>query len=138
MLDGLPPGSARFPLTVVLTEGLGEAMMESETYERFVRHAGAFVLLNGDTRPREGVRPEVVLPPTAGIQTGAHSAVAPVRDGTAVLVASGPYRGARGQVLHLFRHAQYSESGMLLPSAQVKLGDGREVSLPLAALEGLG
>ncbi len=138
LLDGLPPGNIRFPLTVVLTEGLGEAVMESETYERFVQHAGAFVLLNGDTRPREGIRPEVLLPPTAARQAEVPSAQAPIRAGTAVIVASGPYRGARGRVLHLFQHAQYSESGVLLPSAQVQLSDGRVLPLPLATLEGLG
>jgi hypothetical protein len=137
MLDGLPPGSARFPLTVVLTEGLGEATMESETYERFVQHAGAFVLLNGDTRPREGVRPEVLLPPTAGMQAGTHAA-APVMVGAAVMVVSGPYRGARGRVLYLYQHAQYSESGVLLPSAKVQMSDGRVLPMPLANLEGLG
>lgn len=137
MLDGLPPGSARFPLTVVLTEGLGEAMMESETYERFVQHAGAFVLINGDTRPREGVRPEVLLPPTAGMQPATQN-TAPVTVGTPVLVVAGPYRGARGRVLHLYQHAQYSESGALLPSATVQLGDGRTLPMPLANLESLG
>lgn len=137
LLDGLPPGSARFPLTVVLTEGLGEAMMESETYERFVQHAGAFVLLNGDTRPRDGIRPEVLLPLTAGMQDGAQTQ-ASVAIGMAVLVVSGPYRGARGRVLHLYQHAQYSESGVLLPSAKVQLGDGRVLPMPLVNLEGLG
>jgi hypothetical protein len=138
LLDGFPAGSVRIPLTIVLTEGLGEAVMASDAYELFVQQAGASVLLNGDTRPRDGVRPEVLLPATASMAARAQPSASPIGPGAHVVLASGPYRGARGRVLHLYQHSQYSDSGILLPSAQVQLADGRVLPIPLAALERLG
>jgi hypothetical protein len=135
VLDGLVPGIERFPLTLLLTEGFGDLPMDPGVLQFLTQRAGQTALLVGRTVPRWNLRPELLLsaPPNAHtVRLPADSALVL---GAHVRVASGALRGSSGELLHLFAHPQPGPTSASLPSAQVRLGDGRVVVAPLAALD---
>lgn len=135
VLDGLVPGIERFPLTLLLTEGFGDLAMDPMVHEFLSQRAGQTALLFGRTVPRWNLRPELLLSApsrTRTVRLPADSALVP---GARVRVASGALRGSSGELLHIFAHPQVGSQVAGLPSAQLRLGDGRIVVAPLAALD---
>lgn len=138
LLEGLAPPTAPQPLTVVLTEGVGEAVMDSSLWHLLTRRLGDVALLNGQTLPQRAVRPEILLSlpeGTAPLRPPLPSAIAM---GALVRVWSGPARGARGHVTHLFAHERVTASGQWEPCAQIALADGATMTAPLHQLDVVG
>lgn len=137
MLDRLTPEDARFPLTVVLTEGLGDQPMQPGVFSLLAQRAGQVAMIEGSTAPRRGVRPEVLLAPADG-----RAVALPMESGIAagarVVISAGKYRGAIGEVIHLFGHAQLGETGQMLPMAGVRLEDGAVRLVPVTNLDRVG
>lgn len=138
VLDGLIPGIERFPLPVMLTEGVGDQPMDPGVLQLLTRHTGQMALLSGITDLRRNVRPELLLSLPTGTDTARLPTDSAMVVGALVRVVGGARRGMRGQVIHVFAHRQVSQSGQLEPSAQVRLEDGATHVIPLAALDRIG
>ena len=144
ILDGLIPGETALPLPLVLTQGLGAWPVDADRSARLADRAGAIALVDGATKPRRGMRPEILLSqPQASAVTNLPALPAlPADDtpvpGARVRVVAGPRQSASGEVLHIFARPQRVMSGLLLRCAQVRLADGATAAIPLAFLERIG
>lgn len=136
--DGLAPEPSGFPLTVVLTEGLGNWQMSSAVYGVLAQHLGEIVLASGETNPRARVRPEVLLPLPRETPTLGAPLPSVLEPGAQVRVAAGARRGATGEIVHVFPRRQFDVAGILAPCAVVQLDDGMRHTLPLHALDRIG
>jgi hypothetical protein len=138
VLEGLAPPTAPPPLTVVLTEGLGDAVMDSTTWHLLSRRLGDVALLNGQTLPQRAIRPEILL----SLPDGSASLHPPLPSaltvGALVRVWAGPARGARGRIAYLFAHEWLTSTGQWEPCAQLQLDDGAMLIAPLQHLDVIG
>jgi hypothetical protein len=137
LFDGLLGESLRAPLTIVLTDGFGEHAMSPAIHALLATRAGSMALLSGMTRPREGIRPDVLLPAPPTTQPATLPLDTTLIVGAKVRVASGQYQGADGEIVSLFSHPQPVETGQLLPAATVRLDQGGAATVPLAQLDRL-
>jgi hypothetical protein len=138
LLEGLAPPTALQPLTVILTEGVGEAVMDSAIWHLLNQRMGDVALLNGQTLPQRAIRPEILLalPESAdSLRPPLPSQLAP---GALVRVWAGAARGARGRIVYLFTHERMSASGQWEPCAQLQLDDGGTLIAPLQQLDVIG
>lgn len=136
--DGLMVPPQVIGLTIVLTEGLGDASMRPALYQMLAQRVGTPVLIEGMTSPRRNIRPEILLttpPNTPPLGVPMESALAA---GVRVLVAAGPMAGASGTITHIFSRRQRTTAGMLAPAAVVRLDDGTTAVEQLAALDRIG
>jgi hypothetical protein len=125
-------------LTIVLTEGPGDASMRPALYQMLAQRVNTPVLIEGTTSPRRNIRPEILLsvpPNTPPLGVPMESTLAA---GVRVLVAAGPLAGASGTITHIFSHRQRTESGVAAPAAVVRLDDGTTAVAQLAALDRIG
>ncbi len=136
--DGLAPDPANFPLTVVLTEGVGVQPMSGATFGLLAPRLGDVVLISGTTDPRANVRPEVVLSLPRDSVTAATPLPGTLERGALVRVAAGARRGAAGEIVHIFSRRQFDAAGMLTPCAIVRLDDSATPVLPLHILDRIG
>jgi hypothetical protein len=136
-LDGFPLTAPVSQLTIVITEGLGEAAMCAPVYQALTQRLSTTVYLCGETSTRQAVRPEVLLTPAV------NSAVEPVpldstlEAGAVVTVWAGGRRGMQAQVLQVLARRQYSAAGLLVPSAILRFEDGATAIAPLHTLDRL-
>lgn len=138
LLEGLAPTADPQPLTVVLTEGLGEVVMDSTVWHVLNRRLGDVALLNGQTLPHHAIRPEILLSLPEGstpLQLPLPSALAV---GALVRVWAGPSRGARGRIVYLFTHERVTSAGQWEPCAQLLLENGATLLAPLQQLDVIG
>jgi hypothetical protein len=138
VLDGLVPGIEQFPLPLLLTEGVGDAPMDSAFLQTLTARAGQIVLLSGKTMLRWNLRPELLLPLPATTSTTSLPADCALVPGALVRIASGALRGARGELAHLFSVQPTDPLGRHAASARLRLEDGRLVIVPLANLDRVG
>lgn len=138
LLEGLAPPTAPQPLTVVLTEGVGEAVMDSSLWHLLTRRLGDIALLNGQSLPQRAIRPEILLSLPEGSAPLRPPLPSAITTGALVRVWAGPSRGARGHVTHVFAHERVSASGQWEPCAQIALGDGKSLTAPLQQLDVIG
>jgi hypothetical protein len=137
VMDGLAGDATHVPLTILLTEGLGDLPMQPALQAMVSARAGSTVLVDGATNPRHNVRPEVLLPAVPAASVVSLPADSVLISGARVRIAAGHYRGAVGVIAHLFAFPQPAETGQLLPSAQVRLEQGNTLVVPLALLDRL-
>src|SRR5262249_6798473 len=138
VLDGLVPGIERFPLPLMLTEGVGDLPMDPTIAQLLTRRADQVALLSGRTLPRWNLRPELLLPLPPGSQTAPLPADSSLVPGARVRISCGELRGAWGEIQHLLAHTRPRPQGLTVPSAQLRLENGRLVVAPLAALDRIG
>ncbi|MEO7003159.1 MAG: hypothetical protein ABI068_15205 [Ktedonobacterales bacterium] len=136
--DGLTPTLTHFPLTVLLTEGLGDTPMDQGIFQLLLQRANDVALLTGHTQPRLNQRPELLLPLPLGAPTVRTPLDNALTIGAYVAVIAGPQRGARGQLLYLFGHQQPGPAGLWAHSALVRLDSGATLTQPLSALDRIG
>lgn len=136
--DGLTVPPQRIRLTIVLTEGLGDASMRPALYHMLTQRVNTPVLIEGTTSPRRSIRPEMLLavpPTTPPLAVPMESTLAA---GARVLLAAGPLAGASGTITHIFDHRQRTGAGIVAPAAAVRLDDGTTTVEALAALDRIG
>lgn len=136
--DGLTVPPQVIGLTIVLTEGPGDASMRPALYQMLAQRVTTPVLIEGTTRPRHNIRPEIVLavpPNTPPLGVPMESTLAA---GVRVLVAVGPLAGASGTITHVFSRRQHTGAGIVAPAAVVRLDDGTTTVEQLAALDRIG
>lgn len=126
------------PLVVILTEGLGDAAMQTDMLMLLRRREGEMALITGISHPRQNVRPEVLL---SRPDTTMGEYVPPpvlLRPGTIVRVAAGARRGMRGMIRHIPVHTAIDAAGLRTRGATVELDTGERVSLPMHLLDIIG
>lgn len=136
--DGLTVPPQIIGLTIVLTEGLGDASMRPALYQMLAQRVNMPVLIEGTTSPRRNIRPEILLavpPNTPPLAVPMESMLAA---GVRVLVAAGPLAGASGTITHIFSRRQHTSAGIAAPAAVVRLDDGTTTVEQLAALDRIG
>lgn len=134
-------GSEKLGITLMVTEGFGDIAMATRTFQLLQSHAGKVASVNGATQIRAGVmRPEIVVP-LEGVTGGAGvvyegGATAGVLEiGTAVRIVRDPYFGMLGAVAGLPEQPAVLGSGSKARVLDVRLGDGRTVTVPRANVE---
>jgi hypothetical protein len=137
LYDGLIPEGDRFPIPVILTEGLGERVMDAITQRILTQRAGEYALISGLTDPRRNTRPEILLslPPDSPVMPLPADSALVV--GARVRVMAGEYRDAHGQIVHLLTHRQRDQIGLLTESARIRMENGLMCVTPLHTLERL-
>lgn len=138
-----PPATARdFPLTLMVTEGLGRRPMNGPAFELLTSYDGSEAALDGQTwlHGREQRRPQVIIPLTRADPAG----IPPEPDaeqlgiGVAVRIVSDDLLGQVGLIVGLPRRMQALGCGARYTVAEVRLTDGQTVPVPLGNLEALG
>jgi hypothetical protein len=138
LLDGFPVAEPVSPISIVITEGLGDAAMSASLYHMLAQRLSSTVYFSGETSTRRAIRPEILLSPP--ITTGSQpvpldSALEP---NAIVTVWAGARRGSQAQVLQVLAHQQYSASSLLVPSAILRFEDGTTDIMPLHILDRIG
>jgi hypothetical protein len=134
----LIPLAEKMPYPIVLVEGFGEIPLNQDAYKLFNNHNGADAALNAQTRdPFKGERPELVIPLEDAGRPPQPVPVQNFRLGQNVRVLAGKYKGALGEISDLLAPMLF-EGGLRAPAAEVTLGAGGRVRVPLANLELLG
>lgn len=138
LLDGMAPHTTPPPLTVLLTEGLGDTKMNGAILRTLEQRVNDVILLEGQTLARGNVRPEALLPLPATTTPTALPLPTALTIGTRARITAGSHRGASGRIAHIFTQARRSEAGQWTPSALLRLEDGSLVVTPLALLDNIG
>ena len=137
-------GTEKIGITIVITEGFGDIAMAERTFallEGFARDGvgGREASVNGATQIRAGVmRPEIVIarrPSDAEPAQGARPEEGALEIGTQVRLIRDPYFGLLGSVSALPSEPAVLGSGSKARVLEVKLGDGRSVTVPRANIE---
>jgi hypothetical protein len=133
--DDLPP------LTILLTEGVGNATMPARVLNLLNQYQGAVALLSGFTSPRQHIFPELIisLPLKEARQYQPTAPLGPqLTTGVLVRIHSGDYKGMIGVVDHLFAHQQVFPSGIRAEAVRLRLEDGSMLVVPVALVERIG
>jgi len=138
LLDGFPLAAPPSPLTIVLTEGLGDAPMSASLYQVLATRLASTVYLSGETSILQATRPEVLLSPSISSSVQSLPLDSMLEPGAIVTVWTGERRGARAQVLQVLARQQYNAAGLLVPSAIVRFEDGATALMPLHILDRIG
>jgi hypothetical protein len=138
LLDGFPLAAPPSPLTIVLTEGLGDAPMSASLYQVLLNRLSSTVYLSGETSILQATRPEVLLSPSISSSVQSLPLDSMLEPGAIVTIWTGERRGARAQVLQVLARQQYNAAGLLVPGAIVRFEDGATAIMPLHILDRIG
>lgn len=125
---------------VLLTEGFGDLRPTPMIYDLLQGNLGRHAAFNA-TPPDHwtGERPEIMIPlPAGGVLPPTLAFDAPLDLGARVRISRAPWNGLLGEVVELPETPQIVTSGLRLPSARVRLDNGRVVLVALANLDLLG
>ena len=137
VLDGFASQTTP-PLTVLLTEGLGDSQMSPPILRALEQRVNDVILLDGQTDPRRNIRPEALLPLPLSATPTATPLPSAFTTGALARVTAGPRRGESGRIGYLFSQAQRSQTDQWEPSALLRLEDGSTLVAPLALLDTIG
>jgi hypothetical protein len=138
---GLAPELVRIaeqsPIPIIATEGIGLAPMSTPAFSLLATHDGREASISAVVNSRWGVRrPEIVIVlPAEEVPPEVVDTEVPLRIGTQVRLIRAPYRGLVGTVTALPAHARPIECGARVRGAEVNVGQGTSVFVPLANLE---
>jgi hypothetical protein len=127
---------------IFLLDGFGTAQMSRSTANFFNEFEGQQITLDAH-RPttRENRRPEIVVNiPSNRVNESVLRAniLLTLRPGMQVRIMSEPYFGQTGRVVDLPKNPVIMDNGLRIFSAQLELGGGEKVFVPLANLEFTG
>ena len=132
-------GEERMGLTLILTEGFGKMSMATKTFNFLKEFEGKLACINGATQIRAGViRPEIIIPIEESSSDGSEDEelhLEGLTSGLPVRIIGPPYFGAIGHVTDLPVELQTVETESKVRVLEVKLEDGRMVTVPRANVE---
>jgi hypothetical protein len=133
----LCPMLQALPFPVMITEGFGTLPISQPVFSLLHANIGREAMLSADTATRRDIkRPELIIPLRAEENLPREEAgPLALQSGMQVRVLRAPHLGAMGTVIDLLPMPQTVESGARLPVAEVDLGNGKPVRVPLANLE---
>jgi len=125
---------------VLLTEGFGEHKMSDIVYNLLRDNDGRQVALDAVEPKRfSAQRPELFIPLPGGVS------LPPLPErgqglfpGVQVRIARAPNAGQAGRVVRVFETPQVLETGLRVSGAEIQLGSGKLVFVPIDNLESLG
>ncbi len=124
-----------WPFPIVATEGIGEVAMAEPIFRLLTTNDGREAAIRGKVQPRwPMMRPEIVIPLPSGTSSQRQPG-APLRVGGQVRVVHEPYRSAVGTIKALPDQPRLLETGARVLGAEVDLGQGTPVFVPLVNLE---
>ncbi len=126
------------PLTLMLTEGIGSAIMPAYILNLLHQHQGSIGLLSGVTSVRHSISPELIisLPVTQTRQAQQVTRPDPTLSvGAQVRVCSGEREGAIGILDYFFVHEQIFRSGVRARAVRLRLEDGSFYVVPQVLVE---
>ena len=131
-------GEEKIGITVIITEGFGELPMAQRTFELVSSMEGRMSSINGATQIRAGVlRPELIIPhddPDV-VEEYDEELSEGMRRGSVLRVIRKPYFGEITRVTDLPVELQKVETGSMVRVVEVRLKDGRIVTVPRANVE---
>lgn len=139
-----PPGlgNRKFPLTLMVTEGLGDRPMCSRAFELLTSYDGSEVAMDGRTwlhgsRMR---RPYVIIPLSRANPDDIleDEGAEPLGLGTPVRILNHDTLGQSGTLVAFLRGRQVAACGGIQRFGAIRLPDGQVVEVPIENLEGLG
>ncbi len=129
------------PMTLLLTEGIGSAVMPARVLNLLSQYEGAVVLLAGNTSLPRGIVPELLIPlPVEEIQQR-WQPIQPdttLAQGAQVRMCTGEREGVIGIIDYLFVYEQVFSSGVRTRALRLRLEDGSMLVVPLTAVERIG
>jgi hypothetical protein len=129
-------GHEDISLSLVATEGFGKIPMAQKTFQLLQKLEGQIASINGSTQIRAGVlRPEVIVAREGLAAVDADAVTAGLEIGTRVRVIRTPWFGYLGEVTKLPVQLQRIESEARVRVLEVKLDDGKGVTVPRANVE---
>lgn len=132
------------PLTIFLTEGVGNATMPAHILNLLNQYQGTIVLLAGMTSTQQHIFPELLISlPNREAQSDRQAAPLALSQttlatGVQVRICSGDYEGMMGVVDYLFTHQQAFSSGIRAPAVRLRLEDGSLLVVPITLIERIG
>ncbi len=129
---GVPPD-----FVLIITEGFGFAPMCKRVFETIAGYDGQEIAVDGTTRLRGGLaRPEVIIPLARTTAVRKPEEIGPkLAVGTIVRLLSQGYLGQTAQVTGLPAGPRSAQSGVVSPTADVKLANGQQMRVPTVDLE---
>ena len=138
LLGGFPVAEPLSPISIVITEGLGDATMSASLYHILAQRLSSTVYFSGETSTRQAIRPEILLSPPVTAASQPIPLDSTLEPNAIVTVWGGASRGSQAQVVQVLAHQQYSASGLLVPSAILRFEDGTTGIVPLHILDRIG
>lgn len=139
-----PPAAAGrdFPLTLMVTEGLGRRPMCRQAFDLLTSYDGAEASLDGRTwlHGPQMRRPQVLIPLVRAdpAELPAEETAERLTLGTAVRLLSADLLGRGGTIVGFPRGMRTLACGARYRVAEVRLDDGQIIDVPLENLEALG
>ena len=133
----LIPIAEKLPFPVIATEGMGAVPMAEPIFGLLSTHDGRSASISSRFQARSPVvRPEIIIPLPAGEVPPAETELgAPLSEGAQVRVTRAPHMGITGTVVSLPAHDHLIETGARVRGAEVDVGDGETIFVPLMNLE---
>jgi hypothetical protein len=126
----------RLPFPVVITEGFGHVPMADIIFDLLQGYEGDIACLSGPAEsPRGRRRPEIIMFPAEHRQAAPLEDSTSLQEGAIVRITREPYLGRTGTVRSILPKTRVMESGVSLPSAEIRLSQEDEVIVPVANLE---
>ena len=128
------------PLTLLLTEGIGQHPMPEHTLSLLQRYEGSLALLSGATSIRADTWPELLISLSEEDARPWHpdEPMYALIPGAVVRVCSGEYDGAIGVVDALLTYEWTFPSGVRARAARLSLDDSKRIVVPVALIERIG
>lgn len=126
----------KLPFPLVITEGFGHVPMADIIFDLLGSYEGDIACLSGPAEsPRGHERPEIIMFPAARRQDAPPEDATSLQEGTSVRITREPHMGRTGTVRSILPKARVVESGVSLPSAEIRLSEEDGVTVPIANLE---
>lgn len=129
-------GQEEVGITLIITEGFGEMIMNQRTFELLKEFEGYLASINGATQIRAGVlRPEIIIPHEQYEEGETEALSQGMVPGTPIRIIRQPYFGAIGKVHSLPVELQRLESESKVRVVNIELENGEVVMVPRANVE---
>jgi len=130
------------PITLLLTEGLGETAMPAPIINLLSQYQHSMALLEGRTSIRRRIFPELLI--SHPLRERQQSSLEQMQQdmtlapGTLVRIRGGEREGTIGIIDYLFAYEQKFRSGIRTRAVRLRLEDGSFFIVPLTSIERIG
>ena len=140
LVPELLPILESLPFPVIVTAGFREVAMIDEIFDLLRENEGREASIGGQTgREWNGQRPEIIIPrPNTEPPVRERQQFGQLAPGVRVRIIRAPHAGSVGTVLDIPRYARRIATGTRVRCAEVDIGQGEPVFVPLVNLDILG